>query len=112
MTGVILGAFGAHALETLLEETGRTDVFHTGTRYQMYHALLLLILAIISQKQTSKWLSGSSILIFAGTLVFSGSLYILCIFDLPIMGAVTPFGGAMLILGWGAMFIHFLKSKS
>jgi uncharacterized membrane protein YgdD (TMEM256/DUF423 family) len=97
--GVMLGAFGAHALEGRVTPA-RIEVFETGVRYQMYHALGLLAVAWISSAWPSWQITWSGYLFIAGILIFSGSLYILVLTDTPWLGAVTPLGGLSLIAGW------------
>jgi len=97
--GVMLGAFGAHALEGRVTPA-RIEVFETGVRYQMYHALGLLALAWVSSVWPSWQITWSGYLFIAGILIFSGSLYILVLTDTPWLGAVTPLGGLSFIAGW------------
>ncbi len=100
---VILGAFGAHGLENLLD-TEAIQTYETGVRYQMYHALLLLILAntnFVDQKGKKDIFY----LIVLGIVLFSFSIYLLATndltsFDFKKIGLLTPLGGALLILGW------------
>jgi len=101
--GVAIGAFGAHGLEATLEENGRTDTFETASSYHMYHALVMLGVAWLAAQMPSRWVRWAGYLLTAGTVIFSGSLYILAIADLSIMGAVAPIGGTALVLGWGCM---------
>jgi uncharacterized membrane protein YgdD (TMEM256/DUF423 family) len=91
---VAAGAFGTHALRGHVPPE-RLDTWHTAASYQLAHAVVLLILA--STPGTRRSTFG---LFTAGILVFSGSLYVLVLLDLPILGAVTPLGGIALILGW------------
>lgn len=104
-TGVALGAFGAHGLESTLESNGRTDTFETASRYHMYHALALLGVAWLSSHLPGRWITWGGYLLTIGTVIFSGSLYILAIFDIGIMGAVAPIGGTSLIAGWSMVGI-------
>lgn len=101
LTGVALGAFGAHGLRAVFEANARGDTFQTATEYQMLHALALLGTAWLSTHQPGRPVQWAGYLFIAGIVIFSGSLYILSIFDLGIMGALAPFGGAALIAGWG-----------
>ncbi len=89
---VAAGAFGAHALNGRVTEA-RLDTWETAARYQLIHAVLLYLLATTPRVLSYR-------LITAGVLVFSGSLYALVLLDLPWLGAITPFGGVCLILGW------------
>lgn len=98
--GVAIGAFGAHAFKAALEATGRTDTFETAVRYQFYHALALLFIGLLLFKLDSKLLHYSGNLMLAGTLIFSGSLYSLCMTGIKWLGAITPIGGVLMIVGW------------
>jgi uncharacterized membrane protein YgdD (TMEM256/DUF423 family) len=95
---VILGAFGAHALESLLSETGRTSTYETAVSYHFYHSLLLLVVSLHTRR--FKYVKWVFFIPLAGILLFSGSLYVLCIFNMPQLGIVTPFGGLLLIASW------------
>ncbi|MGB3642630.1 MAG: DUF423 domain-containing protein [Rivularia sp. (in: cyanobacteria)] len=103
---VAAGAFASHALK---ENKGdrALQIFEVGARYQMYHALALLLVAIllIQSKSPSTALIASGWLFIIGTFIFSGSLYALAISDIKILGAITPLGGAAYIAGWGALAI-------
>jgi uncharacterized membrane protein YgdD (TMEM256/DUF423 family) len=93
-----LGAFGAHALKALLESTGRDHTYELAVRYNFFHALALLGIAALMDRyprlRIASWLFAS------GILVFSGSLYVLALTNQSAWGAVTPFGGLLLIAGW------------
>ena len=79
-------------------------MFETGVRYQMYHALSLLAAAIaITRAPGSSLLSAAGWLFVVGTLLFSGSLYLLCISQKRWLGAITPFGGLAFIAGWACL---------
>jgi uncharacterized membrane protein YgdD (TMEM256/DUF423 family) len=97
--GVMLGAFGAHALENRLP-ADLLAVFETGVRYQMYHAVGLMILAMAIHRWPDRRLVTPAWMLFAGTAVFSGTLVTLALTGLRWLGAVTPVGGVMLIAGW------------
>jgi uncharacterized membrane protein YgdD (TMEM256/DUF423 family) len=103
-TAVAGGAFATHALRDQLSETS-LRIFETGIRYQMYHALALLGVALMMQRTNviSDWLITAGWAFVAGVLIFSGSLYTLSLSQVKILGAVTPLGGVALILGWGAL---------
>lgn len=97
-SAVALGAFGAHALRGVLS-AGDLTTFETGVRYQMYHALALLALsARAEQRRGPAWL-------LAGTLVFSGSLYALVLSGVSALGAVTPIGGVLQLIGWAFVIL-------
>lgn len=98
--GVALGAFGAHALRARLSSE-RLATFETGVRYQLYHAFgLLLIAAAASAWPDSLWLTIAGWAFTAGTLLFSGSLYLLALSGQRRWGAITPLGGLAFIAGW------------
>lgn len=97
--GVAAGAFGAHALKNKLTHEMFT-VFEVAVRYQLYHALAILLVAILAAFIPSLFLSVSGWLFFSGTLIFSGSLYLLVLTGVRSFGIATPFGGVILLLGW------------
>lgn len=96
---VILGAFGAHTLEGRVTPE-RLDVFETGVRYHMYHALALLGASWAWMQWPAWQITWAGYLFIAGITVFSGSLYLLVVTDTPWLGAVTPIGGLAYIAGW------------
>jgi uncharacterized membrane protein YgdD (TMEM256/DUF423 family) len=97
---VALGAFGAHALKARLTPDLLTT-FETGVRYQMYHALAMLAVALaMTRAATTSLLNVAGWLFVVGTLLFSGSLYLLCLANKRWLGAITPFGGLAFIAGW------------
>lgn len=97
---VAIGAFGAHALKETLLLNQRTDTFETAVRYQFYHALALLVLGNSIISIPAKRLQTIAALFVVGTLVFSGSLYVLCLTGIRWLGAITPLGGTSFIIGW------------
>ncbi|MCP4521300.1 MAG: DUF423 domain-containing protein [Cytophagales bacterium] len=99
--GVAIGAFGAHGLKKMLEASNRMETFETGVKYQMYHAIALLFIGLLMSKVDSPMLQYAGIAMVAGILIFSGSLYILCLTGVTKWGAVTPIGGLAFIIGWG-----------
>jgi uncharacterized membrane protein YgdD (TMEM256/DUF423 family) len=99
--GVAAGAFGAHALRARLT-ADLLETFETGVRYQMYHALALLIVALAYGRWTAQLAVWAGWLFVIGTAVFSGSLYVLAFTGTRWWGAVTPIGGVCLLAGWVA----------
>lgn len=95
---VALGAFGAHALAQRLSERALA-VYHTGAQYQMIHALALIALGLWCNQQ-GQTLSAVGWCWGLGVLLFSGSLYALALTDIKMLGAITPFGGVLFLLGW------------
>jgi len=96
---VLLGAFGAHALKKLLSPD-MLAIYNTVVEYQFYHSLGLLLLGLIGFQIDSKWIRWSGILLVAGIILFSGSLYVLSISGIRILGAITPLGGLSFVAGW------------
>lgn len=105
---VAFGAFGAHVVESFLSPE-RFDVYQTGVQYHFYHALGLLIVALVSLHISNKWIKWSGYSLLAGILIFSGSLYLLTLLDMSWLGAITPVGGLAFILGWIFLFVGVLK---
>jgi uncharacterized membrane protein YgdD (TMEM256/DUF423 family) len=112
-TGVALGAFGAHALKSSLSPA-MLEIFETGVRYQMYHGLgLLAIGAIPAYAPGLQTGSGNRapVLLLAGTVVFSGSLYLLSFTGVKWLGAITPVGGVLMLAGWGLVARSFWAGR-
>ncbi|MEO1375078.1 MAG: DUF423 domain-containing protein [Cyanobacteria bacterium J06635_10] len=103
---VAAGAFASHALKERLSERA-LQIFEVGARYQMYHALALLLVAILLSQNESPPTSliASGWLFIIGIFIFSGSLYALSLSDVRSLGAIAPLGGAAFIAGWGALAI-------
>ncbi|MDX2191993.1 MAG: DUF423 domain-containing protein [Gemmatimonadales bacterium] len=97
--GVAAGAFGAHALRARLEPR-MLEVFETGARYQMYHALALVAAAWVASRTPGTLATASGWLFVAGTVLFSGSLYAMTLTGIRALGAITPLGGLCFIAGW------------
>lgn len=105
---VAAGAFGAHALREVLTPD-LLAAFETGARYQMYHALaLLLVAALIAVSPRPRLFATAGWCFVLGTLLFSGSLYLLALTGIRWWGAVTPVGGVLFLLGWGLLAIAAL----
>lgn len=109
---VATGAFGAHALKAQLSERG-LEIFETGSRYQMYHALaLVLVGGLLSRAEAGQsLLSASGIAFVVGSVIFSGSLYALSLTGIKWLGAITPLGGAAFLMGWGCLAIAAFRFK-
>ncbi len=95
---VAFGAFGAHMLESKVS-ANRLSTFETGVQYQMYHALALMLVGYISLSHPGL-LNGAGYCFLAGTIIFSGSLYLLVLTDTSWLGAITPIGGVLFLVGW------------
>ena len=114
LTSVILGAFGAHALKKVISAEKLVS-FETGVRYQMYAAFFLLIVGYILKFETTseKWIS---ILMIAGTFIFSVTIYLLAFSEVmavpsKIIGPLTPLGGLLMIISWAMLIFYFTKNK-
>lgn len=100
---VAAGAFGAHALRARVDARA-LEVFETAARYQMYHALALLFVAWLAERQPeSARVRLAGWMFVAGTVLFSGSLYLMALTGMTWLGAVTPLGGVAFLTGWGAV---------
>jgi uncharacterized membrane protein YgdD (TMEM256/DUF423 family) len=114
LLAVVLGAFGAHGLQRLVEAKSVTS-FETGVRYQMYHAFLLFVLGLLPGvferiKRIVFYL------VIVGVTLFSFSIYLLAInslfdFDFKVIAFITPIGGALLIAAWVILGVGIYKSK-
>ena len=109
-TGVAAGAFGAHALRDKVEPR-LLEVFETGARYQMYHALALVAVGLVASRWPSSLLATAGWLFVAGTLLFTGSLYAMTFTGIRALGAVTPVGGVCFIAGWLCLALAVAKIK-
>ena len=112
LIAVILGAFAAHGLKESISESSLNS-FETGVRFQMYHAFLLLILGSLKFEKRTNTLY---ILFTLGTILFSGSIYLLSTGELTgkdftSIALVTPLGGGLLIIGWAVLMLNFIKLK-
>lgn len=110
---VIIGAFGAHGLEKVLD-TEAIATFETGVKCQMYHGLLLLLISNFALSEKTKKIL--LILLIIGVLCFSGSIYGLATnsltgFDFTKIALITPLGGTLLIVAWGILIYKFIRSK-
>ncbi len=97
--GVAMGAFGAHGLKHLLSEH-LLDVYKTAVSYQMWHVLTLALLAMLPEHKLLRW---AGWLLVAGVVLFSGSLYLLAIFNIGWLGMITPLGGLAFLAAWGLL---------
>jgi len=106
--GVALGAFGAHGLRTRLSAE-MLAVFETGVRYQMYHALAILVVALAAARLDGWLIRAAGWLFTTGIVLFSGSLYVLALSGATWLGAVTPLGGLAFLAAWGCLVIAALR---
>ena len=97
---VALGAFGAHGLKQILEAYRMLDVWNKAVFYHFIHAIALLVLALYGTANRSAWW-----LLFAGIVIFSGSLYVMALTNARWLGAITPVGGLCFLAGWAWLVI-------
>lgn len=111
---VALGAFGAHGLKKIVSPEN-VAVYQTGVQYQMYHALALILVGILSEKFLSAFVTYAGVLFVTGIVLFSGSLYLIVSLyamnkDIPkTVGILTPIGGMFFIIGWICFLIGVIK---
>jgi len=110
LLAVVSGAFAAHGLKTILDAQ-QLALFETAARYQMYHALALLIIGIMASLQqfSRALLTLAAFAFILGIFLFCGSLYLLALSGITWLGAITPLGGTAFLAGWLAMMIAALK---
>lgn len=108
---VAFGAFGAHALKEVLDDYGR-GIWETAVQYQMFHATGLLVIGLLMSSKLLgevKQLNLAGIFFNLGIVFFSGSLFILAISGIKVLGAITPIGGVLFLTGWVLIIISALK---
>lgn len=109
LTGIGLGAFGAHGLKAILSPE-MLAIYQTGVTYQMWHALGLILIALLRQQAPdSRLLVWAGGLMFVGILLFSGSLYLLVLLDLKWLGMITPIGGVSFLTAWLLIALFAVK---
>ena len=117
ITGIILGAFGAHALKDLIDDKERLVSFETGVRYQLIHGVAFLSLPFIARhfNLDTKWVYR---LLLTGILFFSVSIYFLTMRDLwslgaaaKVFGPITPVGGLLMIAGWSILLVQVIRKR-
>ena len=116
-SGVILGAFGAHALKSTLSESQLLS-YETGILYHLLHSIVILIIGILYHITKNKRFITAGYIMIAGVLLFSFSIYLLSLKDyfgipeLKVLGPVTPIGGTLIIISWILIFINALSIKN
>lgn len=111
---VALGAFGAHALEDLLVKNNYQAVWETGVQYQMFHAVTILVIGVLMSKNVIgnvKSLRVAATAMLIGTILFSGSLYVMAVTKITVLGAITPIGGVAFLIGWVALMMSVKHLK-
>jgi uncharacterized membrane protein YgdD (TMEM256/DUF423 family) len=107
---VIIGAFGAHLFKDYLVSISRLATFETAVQYQFYGSFFLLILGVLPKAYWNKYTKIASYFQLFGMLVFSSALYLICITNKNIFGAIAPIGGLGMICGW--LFLFYAATKS
>ena len=110
LTALLFGAFGAHGLAGRVSPE-RLAIWDTAAHYLGWHATTLLAVALLEVRMRGAWLQVAAWAMVLGSLVFSGSLFALVLTDTPAWGAVTPFGGVALAVGWGALALGALLGR-
>ncbi|WMW80972.1 DUF423 domain-containing protein [Undibacterium cyanobacteriorum] len=108
LIAIACGAFGAHGLKQILS-TDMLAIWQTAVQYQVIHGLAMLGLVALSTRYDAKRLSQIALCFVVGTLIFSGSLYLLAITGIKWLGAITPIGGTAFLVGWFLMISLALK---
>lgn len=106
---VVLGAFGAHGLEGYLAEHQQAANYETAVRYQMYHALALVLAGVLADRRSTSALRAAGWCFVAGIVLFCGALYGIALARISQLGMVAPIGGALLIAGWAALAVSELR---
>jgi uncharacterized membrane protein YgdD (TMEM256/DUF423 family) len=106
--GVAAGAFGAHAIRERVS-VERLDNWKTAADYQLWHALATIASGLIAVRWASGAAAAAGWCFVAGVVVFSGSLYVLALTDRRKLGAVTPFGGVLLLVGWALLVVAAIR---
>ena len=96
---VILGAFGAHGLKDIFDEYGKS-IYEKAVLYHMFHTMAILMVGLIDKIQPEMQLSLAGWAFILGIILFSGSLYILSVTGIKLLGMITPIGGGLFIIGW------------
>ncbi len=108
---VALGAFGAHALKDVVDEYG-LSIWETAVQYQMFHATGLLVIGLLMSSKLLgevKQLKLAGIFLNLGIVFFAGSLYVLAVSGIKVLGAITPIGGVLFLAGWVLIIVSALK---
>jgi uncharacterized membrane protein YgdD (TMEM256/DUF423 family) len=110
MCAVLIGAFGAHGLKQVLDSYAM-GLIDTAAKYQMYHAIVLLVIGVMSAipQFSTLWLQRAASAFTLGIILFSGSLYLLAFTHVKWLGAITPHGGTAFILGWLMLVMSIRK---
>ncbi|ASS94715.1 DUF423 domain-containing protein [Peribacillus simplex] len=105
---VAFGAFGAHGLEGKIPDK-YLETWQTAVQYQMFHAVGLLVIGLLAGKISSPLINWSGWLMLIGIILFSGSLFVLSVTQIKVLGAITPLGGVSFLVAWVLMIIAAYK---
>ena len=108
LLSVVAAALGVHALRDILDASA-LHTFQTAARFQMYHALVLVLTGLLVDRWPSRMLGVASLLFTAGVVLFCGTLYLLALTGIGVFGAVAPVGGVSLMGGWGLLFLSVFR---
>jgi len=111
LLAVALGAFGAHALKSTLVAHGRQETYELAVRYQFFHAFALMACGVLMKLNYGNGLRAAAVCFVAGITIFSGSLYVLSLTGITVLGAITPIGGVGFLTGWILMLVSVYKSN-
>jgi uncharacterized membrane protein YgdD (TMEM256/DUF423 family) len=105
---VAIGAFGAHFLKPILLASNRIETFDSAVKYQFYGAFALLVIGLLPAANKNKFSNIAGNLFLIGTIIFSGSLHLICTTGITLFGAIAPIGGICLISGWLFLFYSII----
>jgi len=108
---VLTDAFAAHGLRGVLEPA-RLATWQTAARYQFLHAFALLVVGLAAPRLASGWLRAAGLAFSLGTLLFSGSLYVLALTGLRALGMITPLGGVAFVIGWVCLAVSAVRART
>ncbi len=108
---VALGAIGSHALHDILNLNNRAETYQTAIRYQAFHTIALLAIGILASLTRSKLLDYGVYCMLIGMVLFSGSLYLLSLFNLFYLTYITPVGGLLLVASWLLLFYAIYRGE-
>lgn len=111
-TGVLMGAMGSHGFEETLMRYGRESTYELAVEFQFYHVFALFATAFLwSMVKYTRWLKISGVLFLAGVILFSGSLYVLSLTGIRVLGAITPLGGLCFLSGWFFLLVALVRTR-
>ena len=109
---IIIGAFGSHGLNDYLISIEKVDTFDISVKYQFYHVFFLFILGLSYELFNKRFIHYAFYCCVIGVLLFSGSLYMLCLTNYSVLGIITPFGGVSLVVAWSCFLLSIIKAQN